>query len=151
MTDIVDPLTRSRMMSCIRSGNTKPELILRKILHKTGFRYRLHDSGIPGKPDLVFPRYHAVLFVHGCFWHGHVCPFFRLPGTRTEFWKNKIQKNRERDMRVRNLLLEKGWRVATVWECTFRSKPKSFIENRMKQMIDWIKSDSREIEISGGA
>lgn len=138
------------MMSGIRSGNTKPELLLRRMVHKLGFRYRLHDSGIPGKPDLVFPKYHAVLFVHGCFWHGHDCPFFRLPGTRTEFWNDKIRKNRERDIHVQNLLLQSEWRVGTVWECAFRGKTPAVIEGKIKQVISWLETGSKEIEISGG-
>src|SRR3546814_10547828 len=95
MADVVSIDVRSRMMSGIRSTNTKPEMILRRGLHAAGFRFRLHDRRLPGKPDLVFPRYSAVLFAHGCFWHGHNCHLFRLPATRTDFWAAKIDRNRQ--------------------------------------------------------
>ena len=121
MTDIVDQATRSRMMSGIKGKNTKPELIIRKSLHAKGFRFRLHVRDLPGKPDLVFPKYGAVLFVNGCFWHGHGCKYFKVPGTRTEFWFEKISSNRERDERNTALLITAGWRVFTVWECAVRS------------------------------
>ena len=100
LTDIVDEQTRSRMMAGIRSRNTRPELIVRKGLHARGFRYRLHARGLVGRPDMVFRKYGAVIFVHGCFWHGHDCSLFRLPGTRSDFWQKKIGRNRERDSEV---------------------------------------------------
>ncbi len=109
------------MMSGIKGKNTKPELIIRKSLHAKGFRFRLHVRDLPGKPDLVFPKYGAVLFVNGCFWHGHGCKYFKVPGTRTEFWLEKIGSNKERDERSTALLITAGWRVATVWECAVRS------------------------------
>lgn len=121
MTDIVDQATRSRMMSGIKCKNTKPELIIRRFLHAKGFRFRLHVGELPGKPDLVFPKYGAVIFVNGCFWHGHSCKYFKAPSTRTEFWLGKIGSNRERDERNTALLMEAGWRVATIWECAVRS------------------------------
>src|SRR3546814_5856307 len=95
MADVVSIDVRSRMMSGIRSTNTKPEMILRRGLHAAGFRFRLHDRRLTGKPDLVFPRYSAVLFAHGCFWHGHNCHLFRLPATRTDFWAANINSNRQ--------------------------------------------------------
>ncbi len=118
MTDVVDAQTRSWMMSGIRGKNTRPELILRKALHAKGFRFRLHDRKLPGKPDLVFPRYKAVCFVHGCFWHRHPgCKYSTDPTTRPEFWKEKFRKNVERDQRNIDALLLAGWRVVVVWEC----------------------------------
>lgn len=147
MTDIVDPATRSRMMSGIRSENTKPEILLRRALHKNGFRYRLHDSLIPGRPDIVFPKYHAVLFVHGCFWHGHDCSLFRYPETRNEFWKDKIRKNRERDTVVRKRLEDTGWRLGIVWECSLKGKKRSGTEETVKRIIAWLESDTKELEI----
>ena len=147
VTDIVDPATRSRMMSGIRSENTKPEILLRRALHKNGFRYRLHDSRIPGKPDIVFPKYHAVLFVHGCFWHGHECPLFRMPGTRNEFWQDKIRKNQERDTVVRKKIKETGWRLGIVWECSLKGKGRISPEEIVKRIVAWLESDTREIEI----
>ena len=149
MTDIVDPATRSRMMSGIRSENTKPEMLVRKALHKIGFRYRLHDSRIPGKPDLVFPKYHAVLFVNGCFWHGHDCPLFRMPETRNEFWKDKIRKNLERDAVVLKRLEDIGWRFGIVWECSLKRKGRISLEEVVKRIVEWLGSDTRELEIRG--
>jgi DNA mismatch endonuclease (patch repair protein) len=109
------------MMAGIRSKNTKPELLLRRALHATGLRYRLHGSKLPGKPDVVFAKHHAVVFVHGCFWHRHRdCRFATTPATRPEFWAAKFSANVERDKRNVAALLENGWRVATVWECALK-------------------------------
>ena len=149
MTDIVDPATRSRMMSVIRSENTKPEMLLRRALHKNGFRYRLHDSRIPGKPDLVFPKYHAVLFVNGCFWHGHDCPLFRMPKTRNEFWKDKIRKNQERDTVVRKKIKEIGWRLGIVWECSLKGKKRIGLEETVRWIVSWLESNAVDQEIRG--
>ena len=121
MADIVDPETRSRMMSGIRGKNTRPELALRRALHARGFRYRLHDKRLPGKPDLVLPRFHAAIFVHGCFWHSHEgCKYATTPATRPELWQAKFRENAERDQRNFDALLALGWRVAVVWECEIR-------------------------------
>ena len=115
MADVVSPEVRSRIMSGIRAKDTKPELAIRKGLHRRGFRYRVNDPRIRGKPDLHLPKWNALVLVNGCFWHGHDCHLFRLPKTRTGFWKTKIEKNRERDkLTVASLLLD-GWRVAVVW------------------------------------
>lgn len=119
-TDVHSPEQRSFNMSRIRGRDTKPELQLRRGLHAAGLRYKLDARDLPGRPDLVFPRHRAVAFVHGCFWHGHDCPHFKLPATRTEFWTDKIQKNRARDARAVTALLAADWRVLTVWECAFR-------------------------------
>ena len=110
------------MMSGIGSKNTRPELIIRRMLHAAGFRYRLHDRALPGKPDLVFARRKAVIFVNGCFWHGHDCHLFRWPRTREEFWRNKIGGNVVRDAAVRARLNDAGWRVADIWECTLKGR-----------------------------
>lgn len=110
------------MMSGIRSKNTKPELVLRHALHAKGFRYRLHSAAVPGKPDMIFPKYTAAVFVNGCFWHGHDCKYFKLPGTRPEFWARKISGNRARDVVVGTRLDEAGWHHLTVWECSLRAK-----------------------------
>ena len=115
MTDIVDSQTRSRMMSGIRGKNTKPELALRRSLHALGFRYRLHAKGIPGKPDIVMPKYRTVIFVHGCFWHRHAsCRYATVPATRPEFWVDKFDANVVRDAAVQSALREAGWRVGVV-------------------------------------
>jgi DNA mismatch endonuclease, patch repair protein len=121
LADIVDAETRSRLMAGIRSKNTKPELLLRRALHAKGLRYRLHGAKLPGKPDLVFAKHQAVVFVHGCFWHRHRnCRFATMPSTRAEFWTAKFSANIERDKRSVAALLENGWRVATVWECALK-------------------------------
>lgn len=120
MTDIVDKATRSRMMSGIRGRDTKPEMLIRKALHAQGLRYRLHEKTLPGKPDLVFPKYKAVVFIHGCFWHGHDCHYFKVPQTRTDFWLAKIADNKVRDERQLQQLQKAGWRVLVVWECATR-------------------------------
>lgn len=149
MPDIVDPETRSRMMSGIKGKNTKPELMVRKALHDRGFRYRLHVSNLPGKPDMVFPKWNAVIFVNGCFWHGHDCHLHKLPSTRTEFWKEKIDRNRTRDATVRKLLRETGWRVLTIWECTLRGREKIGLGPVVDRVVGWLSSDADSAEIRG--
>lgn len=121
MVDSLTPLQRSAQMSRIRGSNTKLEVLVRKALHARGFRYRLGGAGLPGRPDIVLPKYRTALFVHGCFWHGHDCPLFRLPKTRPEFWQAKIETNRLRDARVKAQLADMEWRVIEVWECSLRS------------------------------
>lgn len=117
MADVVTPEKRSAMMSGIRSKNTKPEMAVRKQVFAAGFRYRLHARNLQGKPDLVFARYNMVVFVHGCFWHGHECQNGRLPKTNRDFWKKKITKNIENDLRATKTLRSDGWKVVTIWEC----------------------------------
>ena len=136
-------------MSRIRGKNTKPELVLRKALHAAGFRYRLHDRKLPGRPDIVLPRYRAVIMVHGCFWHGHDCALFRLPEERRDFWAGKIGRNRQRDVTVWLELLAAGWRVCTVWECAMRGRGKQVLPELVEQCVDWLRSDASETEISG--
>lgn len=149
MADIVSPEDRSRMMSGIRGKNTKPELQLRKALHRLGFRYRLHDKKLPGKPDMVLSRYRAVIFVHGCFWHLHDCHLFKWPSTRPEFWKEKISGNKERDQKQVQDLRGAGWRVLVVWECAFRSKGKLPLEEIAELAASWIVGDEDFLEIQG--
>lgn len=122
MVDVVDKATRSRMMSGIRGRNTRPETELRKALHRLGLRYRLHVRDLPGRPDIVFPRYRAVVQVHGCFWHRHGgCKFATTPSTNTEFWSAKFEKNISRDLETQVRLNRLDWRTAVVWECSIRS------------------------------
>ena len=121
-TDVVEPAVRSRMMSEIRRANTKPEVSLRKALFALGLRFRLHESTLPGRPDIVFPKYRAVVFVNGCFWHGHECRLFKWPRSNVSFWRNKIEGNMRRDRRTRRQLAGMGWRVRTVWECSIRKE-----------------------------
>jgi len=108
-------------MSGIRSKNTRPEIYIRQSLHRAGFRFRLHAKDLPGKPDILLPRFRAAILVHGCFWHGHSCRYFKLPATRTDFWRNKIQRNRENDLKAHKKLRDMDWRVATIWECAIRA------------------------------
>ena len=129
MVDVVDKATRSRMMSGIRGKDTRPEMIVRRALHKAGYRYRLHDKKLPGKPDIVLPKYKTVIFVHGCFWHGHNCKYFKWPRTRPEFWREKISGNVERDRKAFAKLEKLGWRVVVIWECETRnSSPQLSVE-----------------------
>ncbi len=121
MVDVVDPTKRSSMMAGIRGRDTKPEMVLRHALHALGFRYRLHVRKLPGKPDLVFPKFRAAVFVNGCFWHRHEgCRFTTTPATRPDFWKDKFEGNVARDRRNVLALMDLGWRVAIVWECALR-------------------------------
>ncbi len=122
MADVVSPEVRSRMMSGIRGKDTKPEMIVRRGLHARGFRFRLHDKRLPGKPDLVFPKYSAVIFVHGCFWHGHNCHLFKWPKTREAFWRRKIEGNVLRYEEQLAKLTASNWRVLVVWECQLENK-----------------------------
>lgn len=151
MVDIVSADVRSRMMSGIQGKNTKPELIVRKALHAAGFRYRLHDRRLPGKPDLVFPKFNAALFVHGCFWHGHDCHLFRLPATRTEFWRTKIARNVERDKEACELLRAKGWRVGIIWECALKGRIKLNFDDLIRIVSDWLLSSEPLMELRGHA
>ncbi|MCA8298803.1 DNA mismatch endonuclease Vsr [Burkholderia sp. AU30198] len=148
MVDVVDSATRSRMMSGIRGRNTKPEILIRSLLHRQGFRFRLHVRDLPGKPDIVLPRYHAVIFVHGCFWHGHDCSLFKLPRTRPDFWREKIDRNRANDNKALTALLTEGWRVGIVWECALRGANKN-IESVAKGLAHWLYSDASTTELRG--
>jgi len=121
MTDILTPSQRSELMSRIRGVDTRPELLVRRRLHALGYRFRVHARGLPGRPDLVFTRRRAVVFVHGCFWHRHGCRKTYVPKSRREFWRNKFAENRARDERNRTLLLRDGWRVFVAWECEIDS------------------------------
>lgn len=120
--DNLTPEQRSAQMSRIRASNTKLEVSVRKGLHARGLRYRLGGQGLPGRPDIVLPKYNVLVYVHGCFWHGHSCPLFRVPKTRTDFWIDKIRKNQLRDQRVRAEAIAEGWRVFEVWECSLRGQ-----------------------------
>ncbi len=142
MADIVSAAIRSRMMASIKAKDTQPELIIRRGLHARGFRYRLHDRKLPGCPDLVLSSRKAVIFVHGCFWHGHDCEMFRLPRTRREFWEAKIGANRQRDDSTGLALTKSGWRVMTVWECAIRGRGKHAVDETISRVADWLLSSS---------
>ena len=149
MADIVDPATRSRMMARIRGKNTKPELLIRKALHARGFRYRIHCKDLPGNPDMCFPKHRAVIFVHGCFWHGHDCHLFKWPKTRPEFWSAKIARNREVDGLAEQKLLSEGWRVATIWECALKGRERLDLDNISQCCADWLRSERSSLVIRG--
>lgn len=124
MSDVLSPEQRRRCMSAIKSADTKPELIVRRYLFSRGLRYRLHSKKLPGTPDLVFPKYRSVVFIHGCFWHGHEeCGMFRFPKSNEVFWRTKIEHNVKRDVAVAAALLRLGWRVLVIWECTLKKIP----------------------------
>ena len=128
MADIVDKTTRSRMMSGIRAKDTKPEMLVRRVLHAKGYRYRLHDRRLPGTPDIVLPRYRTVVEVRGCFWHYHGCRYSKIPESNTEKWQKKLEANRSRDARTDAQLRKLGWKVVVVWECVLRDQPKIALE-----------------------
>ena len=133
--DIVDPEVRSRMMSSIRGRDTKPEMLVRRYLHSRGMRFRIHRRDLPGRPDLTLPKWNAAVFIHGCFWHGHEqCRYFRLPATRTDFWKTKIGGNAVRDARAEDGLRNLGWRVLVVWECAMRDHATETLETLFEQI-----------------
>jgi len=117
--------------------------------HAAGLRYRLHVSGLPGRPDIVLPRYHAVLLIHGCFWHGHDCVLFKMPPTRREFWAKKIAGNRARDKRSAAALKRAGWRVLTVWECSLKGPGRRPLADIMNACVAFIKGNASEADISG--
>ena len=134
--DVVTPEVRSRMMGTIRGKDTKAELIVRRMAHGLGLRFRLHVRDLPGKPDLVFRRHRTVIFVHGCFWHRHDCRFATTPATRTEFWKAKFAGNVERDRRNKRALIGLGWRVLEVWECELANEKRLLRRLRSTFRID---------------
>ncbi len=137
MADVHDKATRSYNMSQIKGKDTKPELTVRKFLFSHGFRYRLHDKKLPGKPDIVLRKYSTVIFIHGCFWHGHEnCKYFILPKTRTEWWSNKISKNKSND-RNSLILLKKGeWNIINIWECELKPQNLVMTLNKLKKKLN---------------
>jgi DNA mismatch endonuclease (patch repair protein) len=144
------PLTRSETMARVKGKNTTPELTLRRALHARGFRFRLHRGDLPGRPDLTLRRWNAVIFVDGCFWHGHAdCPNFRLPKSNADFWRAKIARNVERDAASRDALDMSGWRVLTVWECATRGKPAPVREALHDRVADWLCSGAPSTEFHG--
>lgn len=149
LADVHDKQTRSRNMAAIKNKNTKPELLIRRSLHARGFRYRLHDRKLPSRPDLVFPKHHAVLFVNGCFWHGHDCPMFRWPQTRPDFWREKISGNIARDMRNEDALVALGWRVGVIWECSLKGPNRMPVEQVSDLIADFLTGTEARLWIEG--
>lgn len=149
MTDVVSAEVRSRMMSGIRGFDTKPELFLRKGLHARGLRFRLHDRKLPGCPDLIFKGKSAVLFAHGCFWHGHDCPLFKWPKNRAEWWRQKLMRNRMNDARAEACLTTAGWRVGIVWECALKGPLRLPPVKVLTECERWLRSGKARLEIRG--
>ena len=139
------------MMAGIGAKNTKPEIVVRQILHRLGYRFRLHRKDLPGKPDIVLPKWNTVIFVQGCFWHGHDnCPLFRLPRSRTDFWDEKITANRQRDMVTREKLRDAGWRQVEVWECATKGRTALEPELLARRIDEAVKSASKQtVDIKG--
>ncbi len=142
MTDVHDKFTRSYNMSRIKGSDTKPELTVRRFLYAKGLRYRLNVKKLPGTPDLVFARYKAVVFVHGCFWHAHKgCRYFKLPVTRRDWWKEKLEGTKKRDQEAIEELQRLGWRVAVIWECQLKGKQKG---EHLTRLYQWVKNQKNE-------
>jgi DNA mismatch endonuclease (patch repair protein) len=149
MVDVHNAAQRSANMRAIRHKDTNPEMQIRRLLFGQGFRYRLHVKSLPGSPDIVLPKYRVAIFVHGCFWHGHNCHLFKVPATRTEFWMQKIQSNRDRDIRDEAKLLAAGWRILTVWECAIKGKEKRPVNDVVAQATEWIlKADAKQTHLN---
>ena len=150
MADIVSKTKRSEMMAGIRGKNTGPERLIRQALFAKGFRFKLHDKSLPGKPDLVLPKYNAVIQINGCFWHGHNCPLFHWPKTRPEFWRNKITGNQLRDQKNHAQLTAMNWRVLTLWECALKGRGRLPLDILIEIIANWLDVDkSTSFEITG--
>jgi DNA mismatch endonuclease (patch repair protein) len=147
MSDIVSTEKRSQMMAGIKGKDTQPEILIRHALHRQGFRFRLHAKDLPGKPDLVFRKYNAVLFIHGCFWHQHDCSLFKWPSSNVEFWQTKLGKNKTTDQNNIKKLLDSGWRVGVIWECAMRGKGRHKVDTILDRCSKWIVSDRKKFEI----
>lgn len=145
MPDVLTPEQRRLNMSRVRGRDTKPEMLIRRGLHAMGLRYRLHDRKLPGRPDLVFPRYRTALFTHGCFWHAHGCALSKLPATRREFWRKKLADNAARDRRAIEALHASGWRVLLVWECALRGPGRRTEDSVMAAVASGIRSGTRSL------
>jgi len=138
-------------MARIRSRDTAPEMQIRRLLHAAGFRYRLHRRDLPGTPDIVLPRYNAVIDVRGCYWHAHDCHLFRQPAGNAAFWRQKLQSNLDRDLRNDGALAEKGWRQMIVWECALKGKERLDADVLQDRIVNWVRSTSPKDELRGAA
>lgn len=147
MADVHSVEQRSRNMAAIRGKDTKPEIQIRHGLFSRSYRYRLHRSDLPGKPDLVLPKYRVVIQVQGCFWHKHSCRYFKWPATRPEFWRQKIEENVVRDQRALYRLKLEGWRALIIWECAFKGSSPTEYEGLLDQVEQWIHSQSEYLEL----
>jgi DNA mismatch endonuclease (patch repair protein) len=150
MTDVLTSEQRLLNMSRIKGRDTKPELLIRRGLHARGLRYRLHIRTLPGSPDLVFSRFRTAVFIHGCFWHLHRCPLSKLPATRTDFWRNKLEENVNRDRSAIKALQGDGWRVLVVWECAMRGQGRQDQNAMLDSIVQYIRSGTNSLlELSG--
>lgn len=149
MADVLTSELRRLNMSRIRDKNTKPEMLVRRGLHARGLRFRLQRRDLPGRPDIVLPSRNAVLFVHGCFWHGHDCRLFKMPATRRSFWCEKITANRQRDAVAVKRLGDLGWRVGIVWECALRGRKRLSSHVMFDRLVDFLSGSAALIEIKG--
>jgi len=147
LADIVSSDKRSEMMSGIRGKNTKPELFIRRGLFKRGFRFRVHVSQLPGKPDIVLPRYKAIILVNGCFWHVHGCSLFKWPSSRVDFWRNKLVETRKHDTESLRKLKATGWRILVIWECAIKGKGKWSTDKLLEATEKWIVGGNEYLEI----
>lgn len=134
-------------MAAIRGTDTRPEMQLRSALHRRGFRFRLHERALPGRPDIVFPKFRAAVFVNGCFWHGHACHLFRWPATREQFWREKISATVSRDQANVQVLLDRGWRVCTVWECALKGRHRLGVDGVANRIASWLRSGDTELTL----
>ena len=150
MSDVLTKAQRRLNMQHVKSVDTKPELMIRRTLHSKGFRYKLHTKFLPGSPDLVFPKYRVVIFVHGCFWHRHNCYKASVPSSRTDFWLNKFKENIARDQLNIQQLSNLGWRILVIWECALKGRNKISFDLLINLMTNFIKNDvSQFFEIGG--
>lgn len=150
MVDVLTPSQRQLNMSRILAKDTKPEMLIRRGLHARGLRYRLHDRTLPGRPDLVFPKYHTAVFIHGCFWHAHGCALSKLPATRQEFWRTKLSANAARDRKALHALKAAGWRVLVIWECALRGVQRLSREGVVAGAAHFVSSsECPTLEIAG--
>lgn len=149
MADVLTARQRSYCMSQIRGKDTKPEHLVRSGLFALGFRYRLHRRDLPGCPDIVLPKHRAVVFVHGCLWHGHECHLFKWPTANAAFWRDKIMRNRERDAQSVEQLRSSGWRVLTVWECAIKGRLRQSPVAIIERIARWLRSNRGRLDITG--
>ncbi len=149
--DVLTPEQRRYNMQCVKGRDTKPEMLLRRGLHARGFRYRLHCSSLPGKPDLIFPKFQAVIFAHGCFWHGHGCHLFKWPVSRRDFWRKKIEGTQTRDHLTIEALRRKSWRILVVWECALRGPIRPPLEELLNEIETFLTHSRQELRFLSGS